>query len=178
MAGNSVSSTDEKLFRERGRAYRGSIGYPLRNLRFESQQSNPRQLDKKNVDRILAIFELQGCLRFEPENQIPALVSPAVLSAIVQRLPEGRALVGPPDNLSREVQKTLREDYANSKNFYDGDIYRHLRRAHLRGDLRSKKQWLARLSTTKQRDVKQFEKRATKSYPLRCFSDALDALIP
>ena len=81
-------------------------------------------------------------------------------------------------DLSKEVQKALREDYANSKNFYDGDIYRHLRKSHVHGDLLSKRKWLSRLSTTKQRDVKDFEKRATRSYLIRCFSDALDALIP
>ncbi|KAL8788265.1 MAG: hypothetical protein Q9213_001785 [Squamulea squamosa] len=221
MARNGASSTDEKLLQERFRAYQGSIGCPLRKLRFESQPKNPRQLDAKNIDRILTVFELQGCLRLEPENHIPALVSPATLSAIVKELPEGQRVLVPSvdkppilsdipcdlvclngqhrveaakrflgagdkwwivdlyaSDLSQEAQNTLREDYANSKNFYDGDIYRHLRRAHLRGDLLSKKKWLSRLSTTKQRDVKQFEKRTTRSFLLKCFSDALDALIP
>lgn len=81
---------DETVLQERTRAYRGSIACPLRNLRFENQYINPRQLDKKNIERILAIFELQGCLRLEPENSIPALIAPATLAAIVQTLPEDR----------------------------------------------------------------------------------------
>lgn len=95
MAGNSGSSTDEKLLQERARAFQGSIGYSLRSLRFESQQRKPRQVDMKNVDRILAIFELQGCLRLIPENHVPTLVSLTTLAAIVQRLPEGQTLLGP-----------------------------------------------------------------------------------
>ena len=56
----------------------------------------------------------------------------------------------------------LREEHSNAKNFYDGDIYHHLRRAHLAGDTIAKARWLSKLSKTKIRDNDLLEKRAAK----------------
>ena len=53
----------------------------------------------------------------------------------------------------------LRQEYSNSINFYDGDIYRHLRCATLAGNMDAKKRWLAKISITKRRDICSLEKR-------------------
>lgn len=55
----------------------------------------------------------------------------------------------------------LREEYFNA-NFYDGDIFRHLRRAHLAGDTIAKARWLSKMSKSKIRDNDLLEKRAAK----------------
>lgn len=61
---------------ERSRAYRGRAKVPIRLLRFESDTwSGTRSLDPKNVARLRRIFQLEGCLRLEPEHHVPALIS-------------------------------------------------------------------------------------------------------
>ena len=65
--------------REKSKAYCGTVKIPLYLLKHEGPEQNPRQLNAKNVNRLLRIFELEGCLRLETENHIPALVSQEML---------------------------------------------------------------------------------------------------
>jgi len=72
----------------------------------------------------------------------------------------------------------LREEYSNARNFYDGDIYRHLRRATLVGNLDARKRWLSKLKDTKGRDVCSLEKRAERDPQTRHLQSSLDGLLP
>ena len=65
-------------------------------------------------------------------------------------------------DLSEAELNELREGYSNAKIFHDGDIFRHLRRAHLAGDTIAKARWLSKLSKSKIRDNDLLEKRAAK----------------
>lgn len=207
------------MFGERSKAYGGSITYPIHRLRHESASDNPRQLDLKNVGRLVKVFELEGCHRLKVENHIPALISRTSFSGLTQSIPGGErrlkaldeepVIADYPDNLTYlygrhrleaaksvlpasqkwwvvdlyvdeqlsegEIQE-LRDEHLNARNFFDGDIFRHLRQCHLIGDLHRKKKWLSRLSEAKRRDVQTLEKR--KDTESRLFAQSLDALIP
>ena len=227
------STIETQTYLNQRRAFCGSIKCPIRRLRFESITVDPRQLDPRNVARLLEIFKLEGCRRLEPQNHVPALISPLVFNALVERVPGGLnpqdqtpVLVDPTSDLKclhgrhrieaakkylhpdekwwiidlyveskvpspyerpilivtldlgeTEVDE-LRQEYSNAKNFYDGDIFRHLRRAHLAGNTLAKARWLSKLSRTKIRDIDQFEKRAVKDAQTRHLQSALDALLP
>ena len=71
----------------------------------------------------------------------------------------------------------LRQEYSNSRNFYDGGIYRHLRCAALAGNMDAKKRWLAKLSITKRRDICSLEKRAEKDLQTSHLLNSLDTLV-
>ncbi len=90
---------------------------------------------------------------------------------------EPAALIMALDLGEAEVNE-LRQEYSNAKNFYDGDIFRHLRRAHLAGDTSAKARWLSRLSKTKIRDISLLEKRAAKDPQTQHLQSALDDLLP
>lgn len=63
------------LSQEKGSAYRGSVKVPLHSLKHEEPEHSPRQLDIKNVSRLINIFKLEGCHRLEADNHVPAFVS-------------------------------------------------------------------------------------------------------
>jgi len=72
------SQDDTQRFAERQSNFRGSAKIPLRFLDFgETLVSG--HLDPKNITRIVQIFELEGCLRLDLENHIPAIISEDVL---------------------------------------------------------------------------------------------------
>ncbi|KAL9128705.1 MAG: hypothetical protein Q9217_002666 [Psora testacea] len=75
--------------------------------------------------------------------------------------------------LDETVKKDIREDYANSRNFCDGDIFRYLRECDLRDDKRGKKKWLARLSQCKRKDVLQLFDREELGPLLTAFDELL-----
>ncbi|EMC97300.1 hypothetical protein BAUCODRAFT_130484 [Baudoinia panamericana UAMH 10762] len=52
----------------------------------------------------------------------------------------------------------LIEEYKNEQRFADGDVYRYYRYAQIANDQASVKRWLARLSSTKVRNLQQLEK--------------------
>lgn len=76
--------------------------------------------------------------------------------------------------LDESTYRDLREEYANERNFCDGDIYRHLRHSQLSGNSTEEGRWLARLSECKRKDVKQLQRRSE----LRPLTSALDNLLP
>lgn len=77
-----VPDTEKKYLLERNKALCGIFRIPLCKLKHEGPDVNPRQLDLKNVQRLLNIFELEGCLRMEPDNYVPALIPRALLPTV------------------------------------------------------------------------------------------------
>ncbi|KAF2229448.1 hypothetical protein EV356DRAFT_537224 [Viridothelium virens] len=75
-------------------------------------------------------------------------------------------------NADPHVLVDLREEYSNARAFCDGDIFRHLRHYQQIGDNARAGRWLARLSKSKTRDVKQL---IDKDRPL---CTAFDRLLP
>lgn len=80
-------------------------------------------------------------------------------------------------DLSETEVNELREEYSNAKNFYDGDIFRHLRRAYLVGNIFAKARSLFKLSKTKIRDIGLLEKRAAKDPQTQHLQSAFDELL-
>ena len=82
------------------------------------------------------------------------------------------------EDLGSHALRALREDYSNSKNFCDGDIYRNIRYHQRHCQEEAVGKWLARLSETKRRDLLQLQKMAVDCQQMSKFQDALDDLIP
>lgn len=74
---------------EKGKAFRGSIKYPLHRLDHEQASKKSRQLNQKNVKRLIKVFELEGCRRLDSENHVPALISNRALSILLEFVTEG-----------------------------------------------------------------------------------------
>lgn len=74
---------EKRLAEERTSKYRGTASIRLETLHFPSK--DVRELDEKNVDRLIELFQKEGgCRRLEPQNHIPALVNPQQLEAALQ----------------------------------------------------------------------------------------------
>lgn len=56
--------------------------------------------------------------------------------------------------MSPDLVANLREEYANSANFSDGEIFRHIRMYHKGEQEREEKKWWARLTKDKAKDLK------------------------
>ncbi|KAI9799076.1 MAG: hypothetical protein M1833_004270 [Piccolia ochrophora] len=78
-------------------------------------------------------------------------------------------------DLPQGVESDLREEYSNARNFGDGDIFRNIRYHQMRNNAHGERKWRARLSESKRKDLKQFQKIATNKPAL---SQAFDALLP
>ena len=77
--------------------------------------------------------------------------------------------------LSQPLQRDLREEYANSRNFCDGDIYRQIRHCQSNQDaIGEEGRWFAKLSDRKRDNVK----RLLNGKDLRALKVALDELLP
>lgn len=76
--------------------------------------------------------------------------------------------------LSESSRRDLREEYSNSRNFCDGDIYQQIRACQKRQDVHGEGRWLARLSEGKRKDIKHLHTRKD----MKLFADALDNLLP
>jgi hypothetical protein len=56
-------------------------------VRFEFQEfdvESARELDKKNVERLIGVFETARCLRLKPEHHIPAVISQQSLDLAIK----------------------------------------------------------------------------------------------
>jgi Protein of unknown function (DUF3723) len=82
---DSLSAKDLQIFREKARSFCGSVKIPLDKLQHEELPDNPRQLDEKNVARLLDVFHKEECQRREPDNHVPALISRSTLPEIPVR---------------------------------------------------------------------------------------------
>ena len=77
-------------------------------------------------------------------------------------------------DLSEDVRRDLREEYANSRNFCDGDIYRQIRYCQKQQNQLGEGRWFARLSEGKRKDLRKLQRKED----LRSLSSALDRLLP
>ena len=70
--------TERELASEKKKKHFGSVKVWLHNLRAEDEPVNPRQLDVKNVTRLVHIFRIEGCFRSEPQHRVPVLIDEVV----------------------------------------------------------------------------------------------------
>lgn len=78
---DGLSKKDIQIFREKSRAFCGSVKIPLDKLQHEEIPDNPRQCDEKNITRLVDVFSRDGCYRLEPYNRVPALIPRSALPA-------------------------------------------------------------------------------------------------
>ena len=102
-----TTSSETENFREKRRVFLGSVKYSLKHL-VEDTTANPRQTDQKNIKRLLNIYRLEGCLRLELENHVPAVVSHDQYQRIVATLPKGELQLR--DLYEEPPQANLAED--------------------------------------------------------------------
>lgn len=71
----------DELVRLRLAHFRGQAKIHLKHLTFETDSlPGTRRLDDSNVDRLVKIFELEGCSPLEPEHHVPVIISLDVLN--------------------------------------------------------------------------------------------------
>lgn len=72
----SSTSPDDELqrFEEKQSCFRGSAKIKLKHLQFETENPELLVLDPENVKRLVQVFQLEGCLRFDLERHIPAII--------------------------------------------------------------------------------------------------------
>ncbi|KAL6716955.1 hypothetical protein ACLMJK_004868 [Lecanora helva] len=78
------------------------------------------------------------------------------------------------DDLDNRVVVDIRDEYANSRNFCDGEIFQQIRQAQIEHNPEAESKWLARLSEGKRKDLKQLQRRSE----LKPLASALDKLLP
>jgi hypothetical protein len=73
---NALGRQTNELARKRLQFYRGCAIVDFNHLFFEEPHEyvGVRQYDQKNVDRLIHIFEIEGCCNLEPEHRIAAVV--------------------------------------------------------------------------------------------------------
>ncbi|KAL6242584.1 hypothetical protein RBB50_010230 [Rhinocladiella similis] len=79
MRHSRLAAQELRLHAERVIQYRGTARVRLENLHFEWNE--PRELNRKNVERLKEIFRTENVHRLEPRNHIPAVVEEAELDA-------------------------------------------------------------------------------------------------
>ena len=72
MRRSRFSEQELRLEAERCVKYRGTARVRLEVLHF--QWNEPRELNRKNVERLKEIFRIENVRRLEPRNYIPAIV--------------------------------------------------------------------------------------------------------
>ena len=85
---------DRQVLVEKERAYVGKAKVALLDLVFDTSEVNAaRPLDHRNVARLVKVFQLEGCLRLEPEHHIPALIQKSTLDDSLHALDLNPALL-------------------------------------------------------------------------------------
>ncbi|KAJ5475417.1 hypothetical protein N7539_007704 [Penicillium diatomitis] len=80
-AGDDFGNRINGLAAERLQFFQGCAIVDLSHLAFDTvPYHEDRNLDDKNVARILKIFKIEGCGNLEPENRVAALVDESILS--------------------------------------------------------------------------------------------------
>lgn len=107
MSGTLEEQT--KRLEEKHSSFRGSARIQLKHLQFEEKIEQRRSgddfhLDTKNVDRLTHIFEIEGCLRLDVDNYVPAIIGEETLQDSIRTsgLKDGSEL------LDRRVPPKLR----------------------------------------------------------------------
>ena len=81
---DSMADREKEYLSEKSKAFCGAFRIALCKLDQEDVEADPRQLDSKNVQRLVKIFALEGCLRLDPDNYVAALIPQSLLSRIHQ----------------------------------------------------------------------------------------------
>ncbi len=71
-------------FAEKQRYFIGSAKIHLKHFDF-GVHSTSLTLDTKNIDRLIQVFKLEGCLRLDLEHHIPAIISNQTLQESLAR---------------------------------------------------------------------------------------------
>lgn len=79
---SQAQALELKLHSEQCVQYRGTARVRLENLYFEWNQ--PRELSRKNVDRLKEIFRIESIRRLEPRHHVPAAVDQSDLDAALR----------------------------------------------------------------------------------------------
>ncbi|KAG0129958.1 hypothetical protein HOY82DRAFT_650608 [Tuber indicum] len=88
--GNSIEMTiqrgaelrEREIMRERQDRFKGSARLSIISLRFP--EGRLRAVDQRNIDRLVDIYRVQGCLWRDSEHRIPALINSGVLTAALE----------------------------------------------------------------------------------------------
>lgn len=64
---------EREIAEDRSANYRGTVRVRFEFLEFDAESA--RELDPKNVQRLIGIYETAGCHRSNPEHRIPAVIS-------------------------------------------------------------------------------------------------------
>jgi hypothetical protein len=97
MPQSQFSVQELRLQAERYIKYKGTARVRLEYLHFEWNE--PRELNRKNVERLKKIFRTENIRRLEPGNHIPAVVDQTDLDAAIQASElSAENLLGNPDN--------------------------------------------------------------------------------
>ena len=91
------SEQELRIQAERYVKYRGTARVSLEVLHF--QWDEPRELSRKNVERLKEVFRIDNVRRLEPRNHVPAVVDQSGLdNAILASKISAEALLSNPDN--------------------------------------------------------------------------------
>lgn len=83
---NPLSQRTNELAVQRLQCYQGCAAIELRNLKFDAYTVlGSRPLDEGNVNRLLDLFEIEGCGNFEPEHKIAALIDRQTLQTALSK---------------------------------------------------------------------------------------------
>ena len=227
MEQNQVESVEKQLYQDRGASFRGTALVRFAHLHFGSLC--PREPNKKITEHLKEKFSNEGCLRLEPKNHIPVIVSQETLRAAIEASPNvsqdsllENGNTQPPElrfpnnvtveclqglhrvaagqeflprrdwwwtvdlyldgtildltlypyrltislDASADLKVALSEEYSNSVNFSDGEIFLKLRRYENDttkniGTVFAEKRMWGRLSKDKRKDLKQILKNRT-----------------
>ena len=76
---DSMIDTQKQYLLKKNKAFCGAFRIALCKLNQKDVEVNPRQLNRKNVQRLINIFALEGCFRLEPDNYVTALLPHSLL---------------------------------------------------------------------------------------------------
>lgn len=82
MKQSEANDHGQDIFKDKASNFRGKARVMLEVLQFAPESM--RDINKKNVERLKDIFEVEGCLRMEPERHVPAVVSLAALTRAIE----------------------------------------------------------------------------------------------
>lgn len=70
---SQAESIERKIAEDRSANYRGTVRVRFEFLEFDTESS--RELDQKNIERLIEVYEIDRCDPLQPERHIPALIS-------------------------------------------------------------------------------------------------------
>lgn len=84
---SDMASNEEARFIEQQTHFAGCAKVQFKHLTFDLNESQPTSLtiDAKNVERLIQIFKLEGCLRLDLAHHIPAIINAQTLRESLYR---------------------------------------------------------------------------------------------